>query len=188
MQAIDPSSARTGGSVLGDKTRMVELSKEENAYVRPSPSSGTLGGVTKHTNEAILLLEEAGYDVILIETVGVGQSETAVEDMVDMFAMLSSPAGGDELQGIKRGIVELADIIIVNKADGELVNAARQAQMELLSAIKFVRPKHPAWRPRVLSCSAKTGYNVDKVWDTMCQFWKLMEVCTFEKVVCVFKY
>ena len=118
---MDPSSARTGGSILGDKTRMVELSRSDAAYVRPSPTRGTLGGVTRRTTEAILLCESAGYDPILVETVGVGQSETAVEDMVDAFLLLVSPAGGDDLQGIKKGVVELADIIAVNKADGALV-------------------------------------------------------------------
>lgn len=120
---MDPSSARTGGSILGDKTRMVELSRSDSAYVRPSPTRGTLGGVTRRTTEAILLCEAAGYDPVLVETVGVGQSETAVEDMVDAFVLLVSPAGGDELQGIKKGVVELADIIAVNKADGALVRA-----------------------------------------------------------------
>jgi len=127
---------------------MVELSRHEQAYVRPSPSSGTLGGVTKHTNEAILMTEEAGHNIVLVETVGVGQSETAVEGMVDLFVMLANPATGDELQGIKRGIVELADMIVVNKADGELANAARQTQLDYMSAIKFVRPKISSWRQR----------------------------------------
>ncbi|KAI8607118.1 ArgK protein, partial [Chytriomyces sp. MP71] len=126
--AVDPSSARTGGSILGDKTRMTELSRHDNAYVRPSPSRGTLGGVARNTSDAILLCEAAGYDIILVETVGVGQSETMVADMVDMFTLLVAPGGGDELQGMKKGIMELADLILVNKSDGVLEAPARMAQ------------------------------------------------------------
>ncbi|HEY9556375.1 MAG TPA: methylmalonyl Co-A mutase-associated GTPase MeaB, partial [Acidimicrobiales bacterium] len=125
--AIDPSSSRSGGSILGDKTRMSELGRRAEAYIRPSPSGGTLGGVARNTREALLLCEASGFDVVIIETVGVGQSEVAVADLVDLFVLVASPAGGDELQGIKRGIMELADLIIVNKADGELLPAARRA-------------------------------------------------------------
>jgi LAO/AO transport system kinase len=173
--AVDPSSVRTGGSILGDKTRMVELSRCPEAYIRPSPSRGTLGGVTKNTNEAILILEEAGYDVVIIETVGVGQSEVAVESMVDMFTLLANPAAGDELQGIKRGIVELSDLIIVNKADGDLIPKARQAQFEYMSALRYSVPKSSLWRPRVLACSSHTGEGLDAVWDTMHDYWRSME-------------
>lgn len=173
--AVDPSSVRTGGSILGDKTRMVELSKADNAYIRPSPSRGTLGGVTKNTNETILLLEEAGYDIILVETVGVGQSEVAVESMVDMFTLLANPAAGDELQGIKKGIVELSDLIVVNKADGDLIPKARQAQYEYMAALRYSMPKSPLWRPRVLSCSALTKEGLPQVWDTMHEYWSSLE-------------
>jgi LAO/AO transport system kinase len=173
--AVDPSSVRKGGSILGDKTRMVELSKSANAYIRPSPSRGTLGGVTKNTNETILILEEAGYDLILVETVGVGQSEVAVESMVDMFTLLANPVAGDELQGIKRGIVELSDLIVVNKADGDLIPKARQAQFEYLSALRYATPKSPRWRPRVLACSSLSGSGLEEVWDTMYDFWKSLE-------------
>lgn len=169
--AVDPSSIRKGGSILGDKTRMVELSKNPNAYIRPSPSRGTLGGVTKNTNETILILEEAGYDLIVIETVGVGQSEVAVESMVDMFTLLANPAAGDELQGIKRGIVELSDLIVVTKADGDLIPKARQAQFEYMSALRYSSPKSALWRPRVMACSSVTGEGVEEVWDTMHDFW-----------------
>lgn len=173
--AVDPSSVRKGGSILGDKTRMENLSRDPNAYIRPSPSRGTLGGVTKNTNEAVLILETAGFDVVIIETVGVGQSEVAVESMVDMFAMLANPAAGDELQGIKRGIVELSDLIIVNKADGELIPKARQAQFEYMSALRYSSPKSSLWRPRVLACSALTGQGIDEVWDTMSEYWRSLE-------------
>ncbi|KAI8507660.1 hypothetical protein Bbelb_150400, partial [Branchiostoma belcheri] len=146
--AVDPSSSTTGGSLLGDKTRMPELSRDMNAYIRPSPTSGTLGGVNRRTNEAIVLCEGAGYDVILVETVGVGQSEFVVADMVDMFVLLVPPAGGDELQGLKKGIVEVADLVIVNKADGDLLPAARRIQAEYTSALKLIRPRSHVWRPR----------------------------------------
>lgn len=180
--AVDPSSIRKGGSILGDKTRMVELSKSPNAYIRPSPSRGTLGGVTKNTNETILILEEAGYDLIVIETVGVGQSEVAVESMVDMFTLLANPAAGDELQGIKRGIVELSDLIVVTKADGDLIPKARQAQFEYMSALRYSSPKSQLWRPRVLACSSVTGEGIDDVWDTMHDFWmSLREVGELSK-------
>ncbi|CAH1268215.1 MMAA [Branchiostoma lanceolatum] len=168
--AVDPSSSTTGGSLLGDKTRMPELSRDMNAYIRPSPTSGTLGGVNRRTNEAIVLCEGAGYDVILVETVGVGQSEFVVADMVDMFVLLVPPAGGDELQGLKKGIVEVADLVVVNKADGDLLPAARRIQAEYTSALKFVRPRSQVWRPRVIRVSSLTKEGIPKAWDRMTGF------------------
>jgi LAO/AO transport system kinase len=165
--AVDPSSTRSGGSILGDKTRMSELVNDPDAFVRPSPSGGELGGVARRTREAILLCEAAGFDVVLVETVGVGQSETAVDDMVDLFLLLAAPAGGDELQGIKRGIMELADLIVVNKADGDLAPAAKRAQADLKGALQLLRPKRKAWKPRVLLASALQQEGVDAVWDTL---------------------
>lgn len=162
--AIDPSSARTGGSILGDKTRMELLARNPDAFIRPSPSGGTLGGVARRTREAMLLTEAAGYDVVIIETVGVGQSETAVADMVDMFVLLLSPGGGDELQGIKRGIMELADLIVVNKADGDLIPAARRAQIEYKTALHLMRPKNAVWTAHVLLASAIKGEGLAEVW------------------------
>jgi LAO/AO transport system kinase len=162
--AIDPSSARSGGSILGDKTRMELLARDPNAFIRPSPAGGTLGGVARRTREAMLLTEAAGFDVVLIETVGVGQSETAVADMVDMFLLLLSPGGGDELQGIKRGIMELADLVVVNKADGDLVPAAKRAAMEYKAALHLMRPKSAHWRPDVLLASALKGVGIAEIW------------------------
>lgn len=162
--AVDPSSARSGGSILGDKTRMEELARDPLAFIRPSPSGGTLGGVARRTREAMLVAEAAGYDVILVETVGVGQSETAVADMVDMFLLLLSPGGGDELQGIKRGIMELADLVIVNKADGDLEAAAKRAEAEYKAALHLMRPKSPHWQPTTLRVSALKRIGMDKVW------------------------
>ncbi|MEQ9518926.1 MAG: methylmalonyl Co-A mutase-associated GTPase MeaB [Parvibaculum sp.] len=168
--AVDPSSARTGGSILGDKTRMEFLARDPNAFIRPSPSGGTLGGVARRTREAMLLTEAAGFDVVLIETVGVGQSETAVADMVDMFLLLLSPGGGDELQGIKRGIMELADLVIVNKADGDLKPAAKRAAAEYGGALHLMRPKSPNWNARVELASALKGEGLDKIWETVQAF------------------
>ncbi|XP_007528520.1 methylmalonic aciduria type A protein, mitochondrial isoform X1 [Erinaceus europaeus] len=172
--AVDPSSCTSGGSLLGDKTRMTELSRDMNAYIRPSPTSGTLGGVTRTTNEAILLCEGAGYDIILIETVGVGQSEFAVASMVDMFVLLLPPAGGDELQGIKRGIVEMADLVAVTKSDGDLVVQARRIQSEYMSALKLLRRRSVVWRPQVIRISARTGEGVTEMWDKMREFQDVM--------------
>uniref|UniRef100_A0A8C9UGW2 Metabolism of cobalamin associated A n=1 Tax=Serinus canaria TaxID=9135 RepID=A0A8C9UGW2_SERCA len=172
--AVDPSSSTSGGSLLGDKTRMTELSRDMNAYIRPSPTSGTLGGVTRTTNEAILLCEGGGYDVVLVETVGVGQSEFAVADMVDMFILLLPPAGGDELQGIKRGIIEMADLVAINKADGDLVVPARRIQAEYVSAMKLLRKRSKVWRPKVMRISAKTGEGISEMWDKMAEFRELM--------------
>lgn len=172
--AIDPTSQRTGGSILGDKTRMELLSRDPRAFIRPSPAGGTLGGVARRTREAMLLVEAAGFDVVIVETVGVGQSETAVADMVDLFLLLLPPAGGDELQGIKKGIVELADMIVVNKADGELATAARHAEAEYRHALSLLRPVNPLWRVPVLSCSALTGKGIDAVWDRIADYHRLL--------------
>ncbi|MEO5337568.1 MAG: methylmalonyl Co-A mutase-associated GTPase MeaB [Magnetospirillum sp. WYHS-4] len=165
--AVDPSSPRSGGSILGDKTRMVELAKDDRAFIRPSPSGGTLGGVARRTRDALLACEAAGFDVILVETVGVGQSETAVADLTDLFLLLLPPAGGDELQGIKKGIVELADLIAVNKADGDLATAAERARRDYASALHLLRPATPGWTPEVLKCSALEGKGIDDIWDAI---------------------
>ncbi|HKE72615.1 MAG TPA: methylmalonyl Co-A mutase-associated GTPase MeaB [Acidimicrobiales bacterium] len=162
--AIDPSSRRSGGSIMGDKSRMERLARDPAAFVRPSPSGGSLGGVARRTREAALVCEAAGFDVIVIETVGVGQSETAVADMVDCFVLVAAPGGGDELQGIKRGIMELADVIVVNKADGDLLPAARRAVADYRHAAHLLRPKHPGWAAPVLAASALRGEGVDAVW------------------------
>ncbi|KAH0616017.1 hypothetical protein JD844_026766 [Phrynosoma platyrhinos] len=172
--AVDPSSSTSGGSLLGDKTRMTELSRDMNAYIRPSPTRGTLGGVTRTTNEAILLCEAGGYSIVLVETVGVGQSEFAVADMVDMFVLLLPPAGGDELQGIKRGIIEMADLVAVTKADGDLMVPARRIQAEYVSALKLLRKRSKVWRPKVMRISAKTGEGISDIWDKMTEFQELM--------------
>ena len=165
--AVDPSSTRTGGSILGDKTRMEELSRSPLAFIRPSPSGGTLGGVARRTREALLLCEAAGFDVVLVETVGVGQSEVAVAAMVDTFLLLLAPAAGDELQGVKRGIVELADVIVVNKNDGDLANAATRTTADYANAAHFMRPRTPAWTTCVLSCSALLQQGIDDVWAAL---------------------
>lgn len=163
--AVDPSSGISGGSILGDKTRMTNLSAEANAYIRPSPSAGTLGGVASKTRESMLVCEAAGYDVVLIETVGVGQSETMVADMTDCFLALMLPGAGDELQGIKRGILELVDVIAVNKADGATKQAAELAARQYMTALDALSGSHPA--PVVLTCSALTHHGVDQVWDAV---------------------
>jgi LAO/AO transport system kinase len=162
--AIDPSSRRTGGSILGDKTRMERLSRHPDAYIRPSPSGGTLGGVARNTREAMIICEAAGFDVVLVETVGVGQSETAVASMVDTFVLLLSPAGGDDLQGVKRGIVELADVIAVNKVDGDLRAAGERTVADYAGAAQYLRPRHREWTPSVLGCSAAAGEGVAELW------------------------
>lgn len=163
--AVDPSSARSGGSILGDKTRMSDLGRRPEAFIRPSPAAGTLGGVARRTREGLLLCEAAGFDLVIVETVGVGQSEVAVADLVDLFVLVAPPGGGDELQGIKRGIMELADMIVVNKADGDLAPAARRAAAELRHAIHLLRPKRPGWEVPVLLCSAATGQHVPELWE-----------------------
>jgi LAO/AO transport system kinase len=162
--AVDPSSTRSGGSILGDKTRMEQLTRSPDAFVRPSPTGGTLGGVARRTREVLLLCEAAGFDVVLVETVGVGQSEVAVAAMVDLFLVLVSPGGGDELQGIKRGIMELADLVVVNKADGDLAAAARTTASDYAAALHLVRPRTAAWSPHVLTCSALLGIGIAEVW------------------------
>ena len=168
--AVDPSSTRTGGSILGDKTRMGELSKDPAAFVRPSPAGGTLGGVARRTREAMLLCEAAGFDVVLVETVGVGQSEVAVAGMVDCFVLVIPPGGGDELQGIKRGIVELADLVVVNKADGDLAAVATATASDYSAALHLVRPRTDAWAPRVLTCSALEQRGIDELWVAVEEF------------------
>lgn len=165
--AVDPSSPRGGGAILGDKMRMGELTRRDEAFVRPSPTGGTLGGVTRRTREAMLLCEAAGFDVVLVETVGVGQSEVAVDAMVDCFLLVLAPAGGDDLQGIKRGIMELADVVVVNKADGELEAAARHTAADYANALQLLRPKSAAWLPRVVLCSALAGTGIDELWATV---------------------
>jgi LAO/AO transport system kinase len=161
--AVDPSSKRSGGSILGDKTRMEELSRHPVAFVRPSPSGGALGGVARRTREALLVCEAAGFDTILVETVGVGQSETEVDAMVDSFVLLVAPGGGDELQGIKRGITELADVIVVTKADGDLLASARHVAAEYTRALHLLHRKHDEWEPTVVVCSSVTGEGIEDV-------------------------
>ena len=168
--AVDPSSSRTGGSILGDKTRMGELTRQPGAFVRPSPTGGTLGGVARRTREALLLCEAAGFEVVVVETVGAGQSEVAVEAMVDCFLVLVGPGSGDDLQGIKRGIMELADIVVVTKADGDLRRPADITATDYASALRLLRPKTPEWTPTVVQCSALTGTGIDDLWATVERF------------------
>src|ERR1035438_7510334 len=163
--AVDPSSARTGGSILGDKTRMARLSASDRGYIRPSPASGTLGGVAAKASEAMLLCEAAGFDAVLVETVGIGQSETAVCDMTDFFLALMLPGAGDELQGIKKGLVELADMIAVNKADGDNIQRANPAASEYRGALHILSPRSEHWHPPVLTYSALTGAGIDALWQ-----------------------
>lgn len=165
--AVDPSSTRTGGSILGDKTRMGRLSVHPQAYIRPSPTSGTLGGVAKATRETIVLLEAAGFDVVLVETVGVGQSEVTVANMVDVFCFLTLARTGDSLQGIKKGVLELADIVVVNKADGKYQREAQNAARELQGALKLLTPHEAIWRAPVLTMSAIENTGVEEFWDTV---------------------
>jgi LAO/AO transport system kinase len=165
--AVDPSSSRSGGSILGDKTRMERLTRSPDAFVRPSPTRGTLGGVARRTREAILLCEAAGFDVVLVETVGVGQSEVQVAAMVDCFLVLIAPGAGDELQGLKRGIMELADIVVVNKADGDLAAPAKTTAADYAAALHLLRPRTPGWSPPVLLCSALEGTGIGEVWGAI---------------------
>jgi LAO/AO transport system kinase len=162
--AVDPSSTRTGGSILGDKTRMARLAVDPNAFIRPSPAAGTLGGVAAKTRETMLICEAAGFDVILVETVGIGQSETAVADMTDFFLVLMLPGAGDELQGIKKGVVELADMIAVNKADGDNIKRAKAAAGEYRAALHILTPRSPTWAPPVTTYSALTGDGIEALW------------------------
>jgi LAO/AO transport system kinase len=172
--AVDPSSARTGGSILGDKTRMARLSGADQAFIRPSPSSGTLGGVAAKTREAMLLCEAAGFDVILVETVGIGQSETAVCDMTDFFLALMLPGGGDELQGIKKGLVELADMIAINKADGDNLKRANITAADYRGALHLLAPRSSHWHPPVVTYSAMTGRGIAELWQKILDHRKAM--------------
>jgi LAO/AO transport system kinase len=168
--AVDPSSRRSGGSILGDKTRMEQLSRDPRAFIRPSPSGGTLGGVARRTREAMLLCEAAGFDVVFVETVGVGQSEVAVAGMVDCFVLVASPGGGDELQGIKRGIMELADLVVGNKCDGDLRPAAERAVADYRHALHLLRPKVEGWGVPVIGTSALEGHGVEDAWAEVGRF------------------
>jgi len=165
--AVDPSSAISGGSILGDKTRMETLSRRDEAYIRPSPAGTTLGGVTRRSRETLLLCEAAGFDIIIVETVGVGQSETRVADMTDMFVLLLQPGGGDQLQGIKRGIMELADLVLINKADDDLKSLATQSASEYRDALQLLRPRSAGWKVAVKICSARDKVGIDEAWDVM---------------------
>jgi len=164
---IDPSSSLSGGSILGDKVRMEKLAANPNAFIRSSPTGTTLGGVARRTRECMLLCEASGYDIILVETVGVGQSEITVAEMVDFFLVLMLPNAGDELQGIKRGIMELADAIVINKADGDAISSAKRAKRHYENSFHYMRPKFDDWTPKVLTCSSMEGHGVEEVWDMM---------------------
>jgi LAO/AO transport system kinase len=172
---IDPSSSRTGGSILGDKTRMPKLSLAQEAYIRPSPSSGVLGGVAWRTREAMLLCEAAGFDVVIVESVGVGQSESEMAEIVDTFCLLLAPGGGDELQGIKRGVVELADVIAVNKADGDLLASAKRAAGDYRHALHMLPPATPGWTTPVLTYSAREGSGLNELWGAITEHRALLE-------------
>ena len=172
---VDPSSAISGGSILGDKTRMEQLSRRDEAYIRPSPAGKTLGGVTRRSREAMILCEAAGFDVIIVETGGVGQYETKVADMTDMLLLLLLPGAGDELQGIKRGIVELADLILINKADDDLVKLAGQAAAEYRNALRLLHPRSPNWKVEVKSCSARDGAGIADAWETVLRHHEILE-------------
>jgi len=172
---VDPSSAISGGSILGDKTRMEMLSRRSEAYIRPSPAGKTLGGVTRRSREALILCEAAGFDVIIVETVGVGQSETRVADMTDMFLLLLLPGAGDELQGIKRGIMELADLILINKADDDLLALAGRAAAEYRSALQLLHPRSAEWKVAVQTCSARDGVGISETWDAVLSHRETME-------------
>ncbi|MGD0144885.1 MAG: methylmalonyl Co-A mutase-associated GTPase MeaB [Rhizomicrobium sp.] len=167
--AVDPSSRRSGGSILGDKTRMERLARDPQAFIRPSPAGATLGGVARRTREAMLLVEAAGFDVVLVETVGVGQSEVAVADMVDLFVLLVSPGGGDDLQGIKRGVMELADLVVVTKADGDLAKPAGRTASDYHAALHLMRPKYMGIAPEVMKVSALAGKGIEDAWAAMQQ-------------------
>jgi len=171
---IDPSSVRTGGSILADKTRMEKLCLEKNAFIRPSPSGGTLGGVAKKTKETMLICEASGFDVIIVETVGVGQSETTAASMVDFFLVLILAGAGDELQGIKKGIIEIADAIAINKADGNNIENAEKTRKEYQNALLLLHNKSSLWSPPVLTCSAHTSLGIEKVWHTILEYKKIM--------------
>ena len=172
---VDPSSAISGGSILGDKTRMELLSRRPEAYIRPSPSGNTLGGVTRRSREALLLCEAAGFDVIIVETVGVGQSETRVADMTDTFMLLLLPGGGDELQGIKRGIMELADLILINKADDDLQSLAGRSAAEYHAALRLLHPRSADWKVEVQTCSARDGTGIGEAWESVLRHRQVLE-------------
>jgi len=172
---VDPSSAISGGSILGDKTRMEMLSRRPEAYIRPSPSGNTLGGVTRRSREALLLCEAAGFDVVIVETVGVGQSETRVADMTDMFVLLLLPGGGDELQGIKRGIMELADLILINKADDDMQALAGRSAADYSNALRLLHPRSTDWKVEVKACSARDGTGITEAWDVVLRHHEMLE-------------
>jgi len=172
--AVDPSSPVTGGSILGDKTRMERLAQDERAFIRPSPSGGALGGVAHRTREALLLCEAAGFDVVIVETVGIGQSEMSVRSLVDFFCVLLQPGAGDELQGLKRGVLELADVLVVNKADGEQKALAERTRGEFTRALELLRPLSPAWRPPVLAASARTREGIAAFWEAALEHGKAL--------------
>lgn len=173
--SIDPSSAISGGSILGDKTRMETLSRRPEAYIRPSPAGDTLGGVTRRSREALMLCEAAGFDVVFVETVGVGQSETRVADMTDMFLLLQLPGGGDELQGIKRGIMELADLVLINKADDDLLQLAERSAADYRSALRLLHPRTSDWKVQVQTCSARDGVGISEAWDVVVKHRQVIE-------------
>ena len=173
--AVDPASKRGGGAILGDKTRMMELSRQAGAYIRPSPAGATTGGVARRTSETILLCEAAGFDTVIVETVGAGQSETTVAEMVDMFVLILPPAAGDELQGLKRGIIELADLVLINKADGELLDHANRAAADYANALRLIPPSVRGWEVPVRAVSALTGAGVDAIWDDVARFREVLE-------------
>jgi LAO/AO transport system kinase len=172
---VDPSSAISGGSILGDKTRMELLSRRPEAYIRPSPAGDTLGGVARRSREALILCEAAGYDVVFVETVGVGQSETKVADMTDMFLLLQLPGGGDELQGIKRGIMELADLVLINKADDGMLTLAGRSAADYRSALRLLHPRSANWKVRVRTCSARDGVGITEAWNVVLKHHEVIE-------------
>ena len=173
--AVDPSSQLTGGSIMGDKTRMNELAQHPDAFIRPSPSSGILGGVSRKTRETMLICEAAGFDVVIVETVGVGQSETLVDSMVDLFLLLMLPNAGDELQGIKKGVLELADLVVINKSDGEQETLAKTAQSEYRKALHLLPSTKTSWIPQILRCSSLEKRGIDKIWDSVKSFRKELQ-------------
>jgi LAO/AO transport system kinase len=173
--AVDPASKRGGGAILGDKTRMTELSRAPGAFIRPSAGGEAMGGVARRTRETILLCEAAGFDTVIVETIGAGQSETTVAEMTDMFVLILPPAAGDELQGLKRGIIELADLVLVNKADGELLDHANRAAADYANALRLIRPRVAGWEAPVRAVSALTGAGVDAIWDDVARFRAVLE-------------
>jgi LAO/AO transport system kinase len=173
--AIDPASKRGGGAILGDKTRMTELSRAPGAFIRPSPAGAAMGGVARRTRETIVLCEAAGFDTVIVETVGAGQAETTVAEMTDMFVLILPPAAGDELQGLKRGIIELADLVLINKADGKLLDHANRTAADYANALRLIRPPVPGWDVPVRAVSALTGAGVDAIWDDVARFRAVLE-------------